>query len=625
MTAGSGRFTTGRRRALAITAVVGAAMLSLLAVLFAIRVSRIADDLREARRLLRAASSAVEDGRLADARSSIGTAQQLLVSANDALYTSVELDLIDWMPVARQNIEALRDAVGVSLVLADGGRRVLTAAAPLEADDGTLEIPMSSGRLPLDAVTATRAELAALAASLPGADQLESSRFVVGVIDELQQEIIDEVRQRRPRVDNLARALTVLEEMAGGNGSRRYLLAIANTAEMRGSGGMILSYGVLQGADGDFTLGAFGRIDELAVAEPVDPTTVGVPEDYLARWSGFDVMRRWRNATMAADLSVTAPVLGALYEKSTGDTVDGIIQIDPQGLAAILEGIGSVDVAELGRVHSGNVVSLTLNEAYARFPDIDERSDVLGDVAEAVFRRLVNGEYDSIRPLAEALVAAVDGRHIQVHVTRRSVQDQVRFFRAGGALPTPDDLDAFHLTVQNVSANKLDYYVDTSLRLAGERARDRAGRIDATIVVSNRAPPGVVEPRYVFGPFNEQQAAGVYRGVVSLYVPTGTSLEDFSGRRLRGAPIEVSEAGRPVVSFTVDVPAGTSARIDLRLRLAPVGRRPYELVLVPSPRVRPTTVRVDSIRAPDGVLQGEVVLDRTWILSPGQRPRTVAR
>ena len=55
----------------------------------------------------------------------------------------------------------------------------------------------------------------------------------------------------------------VLADLVGGHGDRTpYLVAVANTAEMRGAGGMILSYGVL-GSDGKVELSHFGRIDEL--------------------------------------------------------------------------------------------------------------------------------------------------------------------------------------------------------------------------------------------------------------------------------------------------------------------------------------------------------------------------
>src|SRR5690606_32981303 len=105
----------------------------------------------------------------------------------------------------------------------------------------------------------------------------------------------------------------------------------------------------------------FGDIDELAVPGPL-PDDV-VPADYRTRWEGFDHLERFRQANLAADYTVVAPVLEELYRQATGLPVDGVIQIDPSGLAAILEGIGPVQVEELGEVRADNVVSLTLNEA----------------------------------------------------------------------------------------------------------------------------------------------------------------------------------------------------------------------------------------------------------------------
>ena len=275
--------------------------------------------------------------------------------------------------------------------------------------------------------------------------------LLLGPVRDARAEVYGEALGRRTQVSVLSRGLGLLGEMAGATGPRRYLIAVANTAEMRGGGGMVLSYGVLESRDGDFELPAFGRIDDLLLRAPLDPTAVPtLPVDYQRRWAGFDPLLRWRNATMAGDFTLTAPVLERMYEAATGDPVDGVIQIDPSGLAAILEGIGPVTVPELGEVTADNVVSLVLNEAYIRFPGIDERSDVLKEVAEAVFDKLVNGRYDSLRPLAEALVRSVGGRHIMMHTTSLAPEARLRYFGATGELPDPLATDSVHLTVQNV-------------------------------------------------------------------------------------------------------------------------------------------------------------------------------
>ena len=88
---------------------------------------------------------------------------------------------------------------------------------------------------------------------------------------------------------------------------------------------------------------------------------------------------------------------------------------------------------------------------------------MLGDVAEAAFRRLVDGDIPSLRTLAaRRWSSAVDGRHLIMHTAPpRGTQDELVAFGADGALPPVDQIDSFHLTVQNLAGNKLDYYLDT--------------------------------------------------------------------------------------------------------------------------------------------------------------------
>jgi len=234
----------------------------------------------------------------------------------------------------------------------------------------------------------------------------------------------------------------------------------------------------------------------------------------------------------------------------------------------------------------------------------------------------VEGKYESLRPLGEALLRAVDGRHLLMHSVASGPQHQLAFFGADGALPALDGPDAVALTVQNVSGNKLDYYVDTALQLTGTREPGAVGEVQATVTVTNTAPAGVSQPQYVFGPFNEDQEAGLYRGSVSLYLPAGASLVGASGDRPPDPPVVQSEGGRPVVGFRLDVPAGESRQVVLDLKLAPRAPGDYELLLVPSPRVRPTQVTVE-LTGGQGVT-GTVPLDRPWRLREGARPAALA-
>jgi Protein of unknown function (DUF4012) len=588
---GRGRRPSPRLRAVLITVGIAFALILVAGVIAGVRLARISSDLRRSRDLIESASANVEQGRLAPARGQLAQAEALLVTSNDQLYSSPELDAVGWVPVLHQNLDSLRSSVGVALRLVSGGRKLLDLTQTLEDSSGKLQVPLKGGTLPLTIVRDTQQEAEQLAASLPGSAEATSSSWLLGPVKDLQTRVLRESDKRRVELDNVQRALDLLVEMSGGHGSRRYLVAVANTAEMRGAGGMVLSYGVLEGNDGKFTLGQFGNIDELAIGTAVDPQSVNVAPSDLDRWKDLEPNRLWRNATLSPDFQLDSKLMMGMYQQATGNTCDGVIQIDPAGLAAILQGVGPIDVDGVGTVTADNVVDVTLNKAYIDFPNRDQRQEVMKDVAHAAFDKLINGDFPSLRPLGEAVVKAALGRHIMFWTSHTSAEDQTRFFHADGSLPDPATRDYTLLTVQNVSKNKLDYYVDSSLVLTGTRPASGAGSMNATITITNSAPPGIAST-YITGAPVRGQPYAVYRGIVSLYLPDGTTLAGSNGSD--PAPLLTSDAGRTVVTYDVVLGAGESSTVNLALKLVPrPSNQPYTLTAIPIGRVRPMTLSVD--------------------------------
>jgi len=350
---------------------------------------------------------------------------------------------------------------------------------------------------------------------------------------------------------------------------------------------MVLSYGVLSSSNGKFSLDHFGAIDEIALPRPaaVTPTP-----DSVMRFSEFSPTSMWRNANLSADYPAVAPVMAEMYRTATGTAVDGVIQIDSMGLAALLRGIGPVTVPDVGEVNADNAVALTLNDTYTRFPDRPVRQEYLGQIAEAAFRRLLTGDYPSLQNLGRSFADAVSHRNIIFWSSRPAGQDSAAQLGATGALP--DAPDFAMLTVENLTGNKLDYYVDTALRVTGNRPAASLGNMTAQITITNTAPKGG-RPAYVFGPFLPSFQPGEYDGLVNLYVPPGASVTGSSGLDNPGSLVLQGESGRTVVSFRTVLQTGESRVVTLNLRLAPRAPGPYHLDLVPVPRVRPTAIAVD--------------------------------
>ena len=521
--------------------------------------------------------------------------ERALIAANGRLHTSASLDLLGAVPVFRQNVRSLDRSVQIAFQLVNGGRRILSQAEPFADGSGRLNVPLRSGTVPLPQIRSLTASVKELTFALDDRPD-RSSRWLVGPVRDLESDVWAEVSERRAQLVSVGRGLDVLSEMAGGNGARRYLIAVANLAEMRGSGGMILSYGVLAGSDGKISLERFGQIDELRIDRPVELDPVPAFVDQFPR---LQPTREWRNANLTPDFRQSGPVLEAMAAAATGQAFDGVIQVDSFGLAAILRGVGPVVVPGLTTLTADNAVALTLNDAYVRFPDRTAREDYLEDAARLTFDRLLTGDYPSLRVLGEALGEAVQQRHVLVHARDPKVERTFVNLGAGGGLPDPGR-DFAHLTVQNFSATKLDYYLDTSMRIRGTRRPGRQDTLSFDLQITNRAPRGGTS-QYVFGPFLPDVVAGQYRGLVSLHVPAGAAAVKVSPGS-RAAPSVAAQGDTTVISFTTDLEPGETERVRLEVRLPPVPGADYRFSVVPQPRVRPTVVDVD-LGSPAGRLR----------------------
>ena len=558
-------------------------------VLAGIRLVGIGKDLEDARKTLDGVELSVQQGNLAQADTQLAVAERKVLSANRHVNGAPELAAVRWLPVVGQNLKAIRDSVGVGLALVGGGRNVLAAARPLADASGHVQVPMRNGQIPLSVVANTQRAADQLATDLPGATERSKSKVLLPIVSDLQKKVYAESGRRKTQFTNIAAGLSLLADMSGANGPRTYLIAVSNEAEMRGTGGMYLSYAVLAAKDGKFTLARQGQIDDLRLK---DPATVTAPPDYLTHYDSLKPNLFWRNANLTSDFTAVAPVVEAMYQKATGDKADGVIQIDSDGLAAILAGTGPVNVPQLGEVNAQNAVAVTLNEAYVDFPDRAVRVEFLGDVADAAFKKLVTGDYPSLHPLATSLIKTAAERHVLVHSDSDAAQRAAVQLGVDGSLPIPD-VDFATLAVQNLSGNKLDYYLDSRLAISGNRAAGRPATVTATIDLANTAPAGG-RPAYIFGPVDASLQPGEYRGEVNLYLPRGARLDgDATGGPILGKAQLSSEEDRTVVSFGVSLLPGQHRTVVLKLLLPSRAGTGYTWQFVPVPRVRPTDVSLD--------------------------------
>lgn len=509
------------------------------------------------------------------------------------------------VPVLAPNLRAVR-------ALADIGKELAHNGEVVTADVVPENLVVVDGKMPLDEIERITPTLQ------KGADTLEESLarlknvsrepYLLGSV----RETIDTVRRELKRAATEARNTATAAELApaifGANGEeRRYLLVVQNPAEVRGTGGLIGSFGILTTKDGEIEVGRLLRTSawNQAMDAAADPTYVA-PQDYVRRYAQFLPETNLQSVNLSPHFPTVGGVLASLTEEAGLGDVDGVIAVDPAGLAAILQLTGPVPVAGWPtEISANNVVGITLRDAYAAFARTPERADFLGDVAQVVVDEATNGELGEPAKVAQVLGEAAHQGHLQLAFTRKQEQRLVENLRVAGRMVRGGDV--LHVTDANLAGNKLDFYLKRDLDYRVEVAPDAAGRgADATgslkVRLENTAPKTGL-PRIVAGPYEGappgQYAEGENVTYLSVYNPL-----DLVESKLDGEPVAMTtneELGTNVYSTVVRVNAqqGRTVELDLAGRLR-VGRDGwYVLEIGRQPTVNDDRARI-SVSVPEG-------------------------
>ena len=515
------------------------------------------------------------------------------------------------VPGLSSNLRAAR-------VLADTGRALSTAGVSIATTADPESLAVQGGKIDLVAladVTEDLREADAVLRTSTAAVRGVDYPYLVPQLRDAVAKLGSELTEAQGDTERALAAAEIAPLLLGADGERRYFLAVQNNAEARATGGFIGNFGEIVADGGTIRVDRFGRIGDLNPA-PQDTTTrtLDAPEDFLDRYARFGIERTWQNVNVSPDLTVVAGVVADLYPQSGGRPVDGVIAVDPVGLAAMLQLTGPVTVAPWPEpISAANVVDVTLKQAYVRFPVRDDRADFLGDVADRVVRTMTTGTLGSPATIVKTLGPAVAGGHLRLATVDDAASASLSSLGLTGAV-RPLASDGLSLTTQNAAGNKIDLYLgrkvgyDLLLAPAGGAATVTG---KASVTLTNDLPDGDL-PIDVVGPYDDRFVAGENRTFLSLYSPLA----------LRGARVEgrttglesAKEFGRNVYSSYLSIPAGEKRTLDVDLEgeVDLVGGW-YELDLSRQATLVADAVELDLKVAPEwriDVVQG--VPEATW-------------
>ncbi len=385
---------------------------------------------------------------------------------------------------------------------------------------GVIKALASVGDTEHSAITRALADLASLdssVAAVPGGS-------LFGPIDHLRTA----AQQAQQRLDGPVRAgLTILQALPRvvGTGTHRYLILLTNPGEERGGGGFIGAVGVVVFQDGQLLSSNFMPSefsDALVTNIPAPPP--------IEEITGTNLVLS--DSDWSPNYPTSAALAAEFYTRATGQSVDGVINVDPVALSYVLQVVGSVQVPPYPQVVGPGNTLLELNYIINMARPGDPGKAYLGPFGHAVVDAALKTPRAKWVALATALQRGAAEKHIVLHFNDSQLEQLVADAGIGGVLPQRPTGDAVLVADSNLSGTKGDLFVSRHYDMVS--TVNAQGHVVDQLTLTYHNPPETA-------PANAAllvNSGGLYEDYIRVYLPPSANFDD----------LQVSEGGAPAVS-----------------------------------------------------------------------------
>jgi Protein of unknown function (DUF4012) len=477
----------------------------------------------------------------------------------------------------------LRTSRTIATASDDIGGRVLPGLLDL-ADTLTSTALRHGSAIDLRPVAGAQRTLTAASSSVTAAadDIRSASGSWVPFVSSGRQAASASLDKLRDQVSDAVRAVRTLLPMLGQSKPQRYFVGLQNEGQARGLGGLPGAFAIVTVDHGTLTFTHFENDNTLL--------HVGVNVDF-----GADFAKMYRrsaptqsygNSNFSPHFPYAAQIWAAMWEKKTGEHIDGALALDPTALSYLLNVTGPATLPGGQRVSSGNVVALTQKDQYRFFSDDAARKRYLIDIADGVSHQLLSGHGDTKR-LLHAATRAASQRRLVLWSADPAVQ--ANLVRAGYAGVVEGNGAPFAgFVVNNLTGSKLDYYLGRTMTYQRTGCGSASTAL-ASVALTNSAPKTGL-PGYVL---RHDLPPGIRptdnRLLLTYYGSAGATVRSVKadGKTLR------AEIGREngLVTATVDleIPVGRTVTVTVSLK-EPASS--HSVQVLEQPLVQPVRVTV---------------------------------
>jgi len=501
-----------------------------------------------------------------------------------------------WVPVAGGAVRDVRnmatavDQVTSALEVAEKVYPQVTGDDATLLEDGNVDLPTLDKLV--DAVHEIDRHVTTARSHLE--DVNGTAPFVGDMVSEKRDTALEQVGPASEALEKAGPLVDVLPDMLGEGGEKRYLIAMMNPAEVKYSGGSMLTFSVLKVKDGE--LKRKGTID---AANDTQLFRRGWWENV----EGNVFASPWSERITHANMAPSWPIAGEEtlrawdYFRKPKDDMDGLIALDVVAISRMLEATGPLEVEGLGQVTAENVVERTTGE-YTKFTLAQqaERKELNRALVPAFMERLFSGA-DFVGTV-QAIVQAADERHFALYFRDADTQAAAADVGFSGDLSDTDN-DYVGVFTQNLVGSKADYWQRKDVRSKVTLNEDGSARVKLTAKIRNMGP---TEVNFELSGYTDP----TINAYVAAFLPKGAKVDkvrirDSNGKRTGMTGTDTSDEGeyfgRPYVRETVELRAGDEAALELtydvpHAAVVEDGKMTYRFDLDPHPTVQPARTRV---------------------------------
>lgn len=314
---------------------------------------------------------------------------------------------------------------------------------------------------------------------------------------------------------NLSDLGSIVSEIFGGEGLRRYLVVFQNEHEIRPTGGFLGSFAIIDIKDGNIEkidIPAGGSYDlQGQLNEHVEPPTPLLLSN--KRWE-------FQDANWFPNFPTTAEKLMWFYRHSRDLTVDGVIAINASVLERLLAIVGPIVDEKRNITIASEDVLKTIQQVVEEGPEkkINKPKQILADLAPKFIGYLANLKAEQMMPLLVNLTEALEQKEIQAYFNDEQTENVIKSFGWGGEiLPIKNEQDYLMVVNTNIQGQKSDAEIKQTISHQAVVSRD--GTVVDTVVISrtHNGDPGVK----LYGQTNIDY--------IRVYVPEGSKLISAGG------------------------------------------------------------------------------------------------